>query len=115
MEGMSESLAKEVHPSWNIKLTIIEFGAFKTHAEETIAVIPEHPAYDKPDSATKFMPGFLNQGGEDSFGDPEKAARELHKIAYDDTLGLRVPLGLGWRRVRKYLMCTFGYIILYFR
>lgn len=67
VEGIAESLAKEVHPPWNIKVTIIEFGAFKTRAGESITVVPEHPAYDKPDSTLKFMRGFLAQAGADSY------------------------------------------------
>lgn len=97
IEGLTEALSKELHPSWNIKVTIIEFGGFATRGTDTesLVIVPEHPAYTAPDSVTKFVRGFL--AGPDvskNAGDAAKAAREVRNIAYDDTVGLRVPLGL---------------------
>lgn len=86
-----------MHPSWNIKVTIIEFGGFVTRGTDTesIVIVPEHAAYNAPDSITKFVRAFIS--GPDvskNGGDASKAAREVRRIAYDESVGLRVPLGL---------------------
>ena len=94
LEGISEALSKELHPSWNIKVTILEIGGFETRGvtSESLVTVAEHPAYTAPDSVTKFVRGYLS--GPLDQGDPKKAAREIRKIASDDTVGLRIPLGL---------------------
>jgi NAD(P)-dependent dehydrogenase (short-subunit alcohol dehydrogenase family) len=94
VEGITEALSKELHPSWNIKITILEIGGFNTRgvSSESLVTVPEHPAYTAPDSVTKFIRGYLS--GPLEQGDAKKAAREIHNIASDDTVGLRVPLGL---------------------
>ena len=94
VEGISEALSKELHPSWNIKVNILEIGGFDTRgtSSESLVTVPEHPAYTAPDSVTKFVRGFL--AGPMKQGDARKAAREIRNIAYDDTAGLRIPLGL---------------------
>jgi NAD(P)-dependent dehydrogenase (short-subunit alcohol dehydrogenase family) len=94
LEGISEALSKELHPSWNIKVTILEIGGFNTRgtSSESLVTVPEHPAYTAPDSVTKFVRGYLS--GPLDQGDARKAAREIRNIASDNTVGLRVPLGL---------------------
>ncbi len=71
MEGLTETLAKEVDPAWNIKVslvrgtshdtnltsrysqvTVITLGAFRTNAVATGMVkLPPHPAYGNSASA----------------------------------------------------------------
>ncbi|RDX45789.1 NAD-P-binding protein [Lentinus brumalis] len=52
MEGLAETLAKEVDPAWNIKVTIITLGGFRTNAVSTGMVkLPPHPAYANSASA----------------------------------------------------------------
>ncbi|KAF8957838.1 NAD-P-binding protein [Flammula alnicola] len=94
VEGISEALSKELHPSWNIKVTILEIGGFATRgtSSDSLVTVPEHPAYTAPDSVTKFVRGYLS--GPLDQGDSKKAAREIYNIAADNTVGLRVPLGL---------------------
>ena len=78
-------------------MTLLELGGFSTRAvdAESLVVVPEHPAYTAPDCATKFVRGFLSSPDlKKAAGDASKAAREVRKIAYDDTVGLRIPLGL---------------------
>ncbi len=77
-------------------MTLLELGGFSTRAidAESLVVVPEHPAYTAPECATKFVRGFLGPDIKKTAGDASKAAREVRKIAYDDTVGLRVPLGL---------------------
>ena len=94
IEGISEALSKELHPSWNIKINILEFGGFATRmgSPESVVTVPVHPAYTAPDSVTKFSREYF--AGPRDEGDAKKAAREIRNIAYDDTVGLRIPLGL---------------------
>ena len=92
--GISEALSKELHPSWNIKINILELGGFSTRgtSSESLVTVPVHPAYTASDCATQFMRGYL--AGPLDQGDAKKAAREIRNIASDDTAGLIIPLGL---------------------
>ena len=48
LEGVSQALAKELDPSWGIKITLLEIGAFNTSIiseQENLHVMPVHPAY----------------------------------------------------------------------
>ena len=94
VEGISEALSKELHPSWNIKISILEFGAFQTRmgSPESVVTVPVHPAYTAPDSVTKLAREYL--AGPRVKGDAKKVTREIRNIAYDDTVGLRISLGL---------------------
>jgi len=93
LEGISEALSKELHPSWNIKVTILEIGGFDTRGvkSESLVTVPAHPAYTAPDSVTQGVRNYL--AGPLDFADPKKGGREIRNIAYDDTVGLRVQLG----------------------
>ncbi|KAF9238679.1 hypothetical protein BU15DRAFT_88303 [Melanogaster broomeanus] len=51
LEGLSECLSKEVDPAWNIKITIIEPGAFNTKiVTDNMKASAQHPAYADPKS-----------------------------------------------------------------
>ncbi|KAF8996907.1 NAD(P)-binding protein [Cyathus striatus] len=90
IDGLFEALSKEIHPSWNIKVTLLQFGVFKTRAikPESMVDVPLHPAY--ADCSTvevrKNFPG-------DDIGDSDKAARAIYHIANDSDVPLRVSLG----------------------
>lgn len=91
-----QSFSSELHPSWNIKITLLEFGTFKTRAVDAKSMIfaPVHPAYTAEDLAGTGVRNFFVGGLAEAMGsDPSKASREIYKIASDDTVGLRVPLG----------------------
>ncbi|KAF5321055.1 hypothetical protein D9619_000102 [Psilocybe cf. subviscida] len=97
LEGLSESLSREVHPSWNIKITILQLGLFATRAFTPAAMtfMSPHPAYNQPDNAVKLAREWSPPGGamHAFLADPVKAAREIYKISEDDSVGLRVVLG----------------------
>ncbi|KAI0643337.1 hypothetical protein C8Q79DRAFT_1012629 [Trametes meyenii] len=65
LEGWSEALSKEVDPAWNIKVTIIEPGSFKTSVlDKNMIVVPQHPAYADPElPVRKFRRIFLKGAG----------------------------------------------------
>lgn len=96
LEGISEALSKELDPSWNIRVRIIELGPFTTRAltKESSTVVPPHPAYASLPPDHKLVKTRAFFASSPAFGgDPAKAAREIYNIAEDDTLSvIRVPL-----------------------
>ncbi|KAI0369427.1 NAD-P-binding protein [Pilatotrama ljubarskyi] len=91
LEGMTESLVKELDPQWNIKVTLIEPGWFRSQCVATANWSPPHPAYTDPDLATnrlraawdKFVPA----------GDTRKAVEVFYKIAGLPDPPLHFPVG----------------------
>ncbi|EIW75833.1 hypothetical protein CONPUDRAFT_65063 [Coniophora puteana RWD-64-598 SS2] len=68
---------EEVDPAWNIKVTIVEHGPFRSNIMDTkIKYVPSHPAYADPNMD----------------GDPYKAAEAMDKLAQLDDPPLRLPL-----------------------
>ena len=73
LEGFSEALSKELPPSWNIHITIIEPGGFRTAWKEGNVVEPEqHPAYAGPDTPSSKYREMLN--AMEFIGDPKKGS-----------------------------------------
>ncbi|KAH9952121.1 NAD-P-binding protein [Amylocystis lapponica] len=59
-EGLSEALAAELDPEWNIKVTIVEPGAFHTDGvSRSSVIIPPHPAYAKPSLMSSIVRQWL--------------------------------------------------------
>lgn len=48
IEGLSESLARELDTKWNIKITILKPSGFKTSSGSYIIRTPIHLAYNDP-------------------------------------------------------------------
>ena len=98
LEGITQALAAELHPSWNIKLTIVELGSFRTriiHTQENLNVLPPHPAYIDADFRSAAVRAYMESGKAAENGvDANNAAREIYDIALSASAGLRVPLGL---------------------
>ena len=105
LEGITQALAAELHPSWNIKLTIVELGSFRTriiHTQENLNVLPPHPAYIDADFRSAAVRAYMESGKAAENGvDANKAAQEIYNIARDAGAGLRVPLGLDTLAVVK--------------
>ena len=112
MGAISQALASELHPSWNIKVTLLELGGFRTRAlhAQGMPIAPAHPAYTAADSPAAISRKYFIKGDAlELGGDANKAAREIYKIALDDGVGLRVPLGADaleklanqWESVRR--------------
>ncbi|RPD54600.1 NAD-P-binding protein [Lentinus tigrinus ALCF2SS1-7] len=87
MEGLTETLAAEVDPAWNIKVSIITLGAFRTNAVATGMVkLPLHPAYANSASATsrKAILASLTDKMDPAYqvnGDTAKAAGVLYRLS----------------------------------
>ncbi|KAI0636946.1 NAD-P-binding protein [Trametes polyzona] len=104
LEGFSESLAKELDPAWNIKVSIIEPGAFKTsvfNLDTSMVLVPQHPAYANPALPVyNFRGAFLKGAGQqaDTPADfaPADASLAVAKIIEFSKLAsppLHFPLG----------------------
>ncbi|KAH7908712.1 hypothetical protein BJ138DRAFT_1068336 [Hygrophoropsis aurantiaca] len=91
LEGLSESLLREIDPAWNIKITIVEPGPFRTKiVAENIRVAPQHPAYADPSSPSSQFRKFITSGAVD--GDADKAVAAIEKLVHIDNPPLRLPL-----------------------
>ncbi|CCM06216.1 uncharacterized protein FIBRA_08461 [Fibroporia radiculosa] len=94
LEGLSESIAAEIDPEWNIKVTLIELGVYNTGGIDRIVVMPSHPAYTQPGSAITAFRGLLdNRDGLRNTGDPAKAAAAMYKLTTLPNPPLHLPLG----------------------
>lgn len=90
MEGFTEALAGELKPEWNIKLTCIEPGGFRTDwAGRSMDFAEEKcKAYDHIDAKTAMGKRNGTQAG-----DPPKGARAMYEIATMEDPPLRVCIG----------------------
>jgi len=94
LEGFSEALKSELPPEWNIKITIIEPGGFRTEwSKSSLNVVPQHPAYSDPSTPSSKIRGYL-LGPYVGKGDPVKAAQAMIKIANMENPPTRIPLGI---------------------
>ncbi|TFK85501.1 NAD-P-binding protein [Polyporus arcularius HHB13444] len=101
MEGLTETLALELDPEWNIKVTIVPLGAFKTNGVAAMPKLPPHPAYNKPGLPSRVSREALllsASGGStgsiyDVKGDVNKAARALYRLSELLSPPLRLVLG----------------------
>ncbi|KAJ0416734.1 hypothetical protein BJY00DRAFT_291032 [Aspergillus carlsbadensis] len=79
LEGFTESVAKEMDPTWNIKFLIAVPGGVKTNfAATSLKTIPRHPAYDTPSSPLTQILRYISQPtAQDTWSDPDVCARLL--------------------------------------
>ncbi|KAE9397059.1 NAD(P)-binding protein [Gymnopus androsaceus JB14] len=109
LEGFTEALVMEVDPAWNIKITILEPSAFRTHAvNSSLITFPQHPAYtSNPSLPSHFIrKWFANHN--DITGDPMFAAEQIYKFSSWDEQEGEVPLRLqlgddSWTGIRDRL------------
>jgi hypothetical protein len=90
LEGLTEAMQAELLPEWNIKLTLIEPGGFRTeYSKGSLNVAPTHPAYEKsPAAALKsYLKSYTPKG------DPAKAAQAMIKVVNMENPPMRIPLG----------------------
>ncbi|KAG2116842.1 NAD(P)-binding protein [Suillus clintonianus] len=91
LEGLSESIAQELDPAWNIQVTMIEPGPFRTAiSKENMQILPQHPAYADPElPGSKFRHHMTSTLAD---GDTEKAVVVIEKLTHLDEPPLRLPL-----------------------
>ncbi|KAF9790396.1 hypothetical protein BJ322DRAFT_1104054 [Thelephora terrestris] len=93
LEGATEALASELDPKWNIKVTLLQFGSFKTRfmQQESSPEFPVHPAYSDPALMGNIIRGLKENG---VYRDTDKATRMVfHELASEPELPLRVAIG----------------------
>lgn len=89
VEGFTEALSHELKPEWNIHLTCIEPGGFRTDwAGRSMAFAERHPAYDHIDAKTQMEKRHGTQAG-----DPKKGAKAMYEFAIMDDPPLRSVIG----------------------
>ncbi|EMD37837.1 hypothetical protein CERSUDRAFT_154754 [Gelatoporia subvermispora B] len=92
LEGMSEALAKEIDPSWNIKITIIEPGSFITEGQSKVVVVDPLPAYAQ--APASLLRAVLSSLATDPSGaDPLKAVDAFYRLASLAEPPLHFPIG----------------------
>ncbi|KAI5986169.1 hypothetical protein EDD15DRAFT_2373473 [Pisolithus albus] len=93
IEGLVEALATEVSPDWNIKVTIVEPGPFRTNCPTTNMVTePVHPAYNDPTLPSREFRNMMSNPDAKFDGDPIKFAEAMYKLVYLEDPPLRLPL-----------------------
>ncbi|PPR05040.1 hypothetical protein CVT24_010186 [Panaeolus cyanescens] len=90
LEGFSEALQQEMDPKWNIKVTLIEPGPFKTGAAHNLEFLPIHPAYEHD----LTLPGnmFRSFFTRALMGDPDKVSQVFLKLAQLENPPLHFPI-----------------------
>ncbi|KAH8834482.1 hypothetical protein DL96DRAFT_1757217 [Flagelloscypha sp. PMI_526] len=90
IEGFHESLSKELDPSWNIKVTILEFGAFQTRGLESMTASTPLPAYNA--TAAAYVRNNLKYDEKTPLA--STGAKLIFEVAKDKEAPLRVPVGM---------------------
>jgi len=95
LEGITESLAAEIDPAWNIKITLAEMGFFRTNfVKNRTYTVYSHPAYTNPQLLGNITRSMLeNVDPKIIKGDPDKLAKRLYELATLADPPLRVMLG----------------------
>jgi len=95
LEGFTESLDKELVPSWNIKASIIEPGGFETRWSGDLHQHPPPPAYSAPDAPTNQWRSMQANTGVTTTGSPEKAAAAVIRLSHVPAHELPIRIQLG--------------------
>ncbi|KAI0329004.1 NAD-P-binding protein [Cubamyces sp. BRFM 1775] len=91
LEGLTESLAAELDPAWNIKVTLIEPAGFETGGQSKVNWGMPHPAYSNPALPATRMRNSFGQYRPGS--DARKGAEAFYNIALVDKPPLHLPIG----------------------
>ncbi|KAF9809729.1 hypothetical protein IEO21_07296 [Rhodonia placenta] len=93
LEGLSESFASSLDPAWNINISLIEPGEFRTNAlSSNMDRSQVHPAYAHLPVAASHK--YL-EGNPLARGDTAKAVEVIYAVAGLPDPPLRFPLGRG--------------------
>ncbi|TCD70180.1 hypothetical protein EIP91_004650 [Steccherinum ochraceum] len=92
IECFTQALSQEIDPDWNIKITLIELGGFKTNGRESAVELPLNPAYNKPTLPSVIFRDYLAKG-DNNGGDPMKAVAKWYEVAQLPDPPMRLVLG----------------------
>ncbi|RFU26537.1 hypothetical protein B7463_g9808, partial [Scytalidium lignicola] len=105
VEGFSESVAREMHPDWNINFCIVEPSGVKTNFEgHSKAHTKPHPAYAADDMPARKLETYVNKGIKAGVGmEPAAVAETIFTIASrGERVPLRLPLGaVAWKLTKS--------------
>ncbi|KAI0741673.1 NAD(P)-binding protein [Daedaleopsis nitida] len=90
LDALSEALAAEMDPTWNIKISIVSTGPFDTPIYTKGHWPPSHPAYDAPNAPTAGLQSFYENYG--PTGDPRKGMEAVYRLASLEDPPLHFPL-----------------------
>ncbi|KAH7313646.1 hypothetical protein B0I35DRAFT_435587 [Stachybotrys elegans] len=96
VEGFSESVAREMHPDWNINFCIVEPSGVRTNFEgHSKARIQPHPAYAAEDMPSRKLEKYVERGLKSGMLiEPSAIADSIYHIASrGECVPLRLPLG----------------------
>ncbi|WYZ44876.1 hypothetical protein EsH8_VIII_000192 [Colletotrichum jinshuiense] len=104
VEGWSESVAREMHPDWNINFCIAEPSGVKTDFEgHSKAHTESHPAYAGNDMPARVLEKYVEMGIKSgTLTEPSTIAEAIYQIASrGERIPLRVPLGApAWNLIK---------------
>jgi NAD(P)-dependent dehydrogenase (short-subunit alcohol dehydrogenase family) len=108
LEAFTDTVAKEMHPDWNIKFTIIELGAVVSNFVQNMTLPPRHPAYEDPACGYNRIRAWMAASASViQWSDPAVCARALHDLASNRneiSPPLRLALGAdAWAAVKAEL------------
>ncbi|KAH9942737.1 NAD(P)-binding protein [Amylocystis lapponica] len=96
LEALSEALAMELDPAWNVKITLLEMTIFLTKIQyENAIVIPKHPAYHEGTVTAGMRPAQEERiiGAGIAVGNLSKFCEHVYAVSSDADPPLRLPLG----------------------
>ncbi|KAK1624391.1 hypothetical protein BDP81DRAFT_329800 [Colletotrichum phormii] len=96
VEGWTESVAREMHPDWNINFCIAEPSGVQTNFEgHSKARTEPHPAYAGKDMPARVLERYVEMGIKSgTLSKPSAIADAIYSIASSKgCIPLRVPLG----------------------
>jgi len=93
VEGWTESVAREVHPDWNIHFCLVEPGSVNTNFETSSKKrTVDHPAYADPSMPSRMLEAYVEQNLASGGGvEPADLAKLLLHVA---SSGEKVPIYL---------------------
>ncbi|KIN06774.1 hypothetical protein OIDMADRAFT_36571 [Oidiodendron maius Zn] len=112
VEGFTESVAREMHPDWNINFCIVEPSGVNTNFEGQSKVHTKpHPAYAADDMPSRKLETFVNKAtGSSVVIEPSAVAGTIFTIASrGECIPLRLPLGVvAWKLARSKFVDLLG-------
>ncbi|EKM52043.1 uncharacterized protein PHACADRAFT_187404 [Phanerochaete carnosa HHB-10118-sp] len=99
IDGLVASLAAELDPKWNIKITLICPVFFRTSLMDKGVSIAAHPAYvEATGGYRKYVDAAFHSSLSTKIGDPKKAAQKIFELSKPTAEPpLRLFLGKGAR------------------
>jgi len=93
LEGITASLMQELDPEWNIKVTIVEPGSFKTNDAHKGIQLPAPPAYVKSTLPSNVIRSMFGDASKLPGANALDGVKLMHKITEEKILPVRFVMG----------------------